>query len=107
MLGRYRSIAIAIIGLALGAPFSLAHAQERTLTTIIQSFIDLIEYAIPIVMVLAVLTFFFGVARFIFSAESDQARAEGKWFLLWGVIGLFVMVAIWGIVLVIQDTFFV
>lgn len=90
---------------SLAAMPQAAHAQ-RTVTTIIQTFIDLIEYAIPIVMVLAVLVFFFGAAQFIFGAESDKVRADGRWFLLWGVIGLFTMVCVWGIVLVIKSTFF-
>jgi hypothetical protein len=84
---------------------TMAHAQ-RTLTTFVQTLIDLVEYTIPIVMSLALIVFFFGGARFIWGGENEQTRAESKVFLFWGVVGLFVMVSIWGIVLLIESTFF-
>jgi len=57
-----------------------------------------------IVSGLALLFFFWGLAKFILGAgdggdkDNKGSRSEGKKLMLWGVIALFVMSAVWGIV---------
>ena len=50
----------------------------------------------PLVFTLALLFFFWGVAKYIWSA--GDAKEEGKKIMVWGVIALFVMSSIWGII---------
>ena len=66
---------------------------------------DLISLLLPIVMVLALLYFFWGLANYILSAGDDGKKEEGRNIMIWGSITLFVMVSIWGIIALIQDTF--
>ena len=82
-----------------------AGAGGQTLGAIVGRGIVLVQIAIPIMMALATLGFFFGAARFIFSAGNEDARRQGKQLLLWGVIVLFILVCVWGIVFLIQNTF--
>jgi len=56
-----------------------------------------------LIVSLSVLLFVFGVFKFIRSEGEDRTR--GKEFMLWGIIGLFVMVSIWGLVAILQNTF--
>ena len=60
-------------------------------------FIDLIATATGVLGSLAVLVFFLGLVRFIFKAGDAKAVEEGKSLMIWGVVALFVMVSIWGI----------
>jgi hypothetical protein len=50
----------------------------------------------------ALLVFFWGLVKFILSASDPKGKAEGKSFMVWGVIALFVMVSVWGLVGFIQ-----
>ena len=59
---------------------------------------DIINVAIPIAVALAVLFFFWGLARYILASGDSAAREDGKHKMLWGVVALFVIVSIWGIV---------
>jgi len=44
------------------------------------------------------LIFFWGLAKFIFRVGGDENAVEtGRRLMIWGVIALFVMMAIWGI----------
>lgn len=52
-------------------------------------------YLIPIAFSLAVVYFFYGVAKYISSAGDKE---EGKKIMFWGVIAIFVMSSIWGLV---------
>lgn len=60
-----------------------------------------------LLMTAAFLFFFYGVVVFILgrvSGKGDMAKLEqGKQFMLWGLIALFVMVSVWGIVRLAQD----
>ena len=53
---------------------------------------------------IAVLYFMWGVFEFIQGAGSDEARSKGRQHMLWGVIGLFIMVSVVGILNLICDT---
>jgi hypothetical protein len=54
---------------------------------------------IPIAFALCLLYFFWGIAKYIgIFAGSDKAEEEGKRVMVWGVVGLFVVSSIWGII---------
>lgn len=54
-------------------------------------------YIMPLLYAFAFLFFVYGIATHFFSS-SDEKRAEGRKFAFWGIIGLVVMFAVWGIV---------
>jgi uncharacterized membrane protein YidH (DUF202 family) len=51
-----------------------------------------------------VLLFLFGVVEFIQGAESDTARDKGKQHMLWGLIGIFIMVSAFAILKLFSKT---
>lgn len=66
---------------------------------------DIIDVAIPIVFALALLFFLWGLAKYIFAAGNEEAKDAGKRIMIWGIIALFVMASVWGIVAFLQDVF--
>ena len=69
-----------------------------TLHDLILIFVDIIKLIIPILVGLALLTFIWGLVKFIFRIGGDEkAVIEGKNFRMGGFIAFFVMVSIWGI----------
>lgn len=72
---------------------------------VLQVFANLIETATPLVVALALLFFFWGLATYILAAGSEEKKGKGKMIMVWGVLALFVMVSVWGIVNVLRDTF--
>ena len=68
------------------------------LSAIIGLFIDIGLKLIPFLGAVAFLVFVWGVARFIKSAGSEQELKDSKKLLIWGVVGMFVLVTIWGII---------
>jgi len=84
--------------LFLPAIASAAFVQTRSL---IVSVGQIVQSLTVLVMGLALLFFFWGLAKFIFSAGNEEKLAEGKSIMVWGVIALFFMSSIWGIVAVV------
>lgn len=59
---------------------------------------------IPMAFSLCLLYFFWGMVKYIKDgASSDKAAEEGKRIMLWGIVGLFVAVSVWGIVSLIKN----
>jgi uncharacterized membrane-anchored protein len=70
----------------------------------IDTVMGLITKLIPIVIGAAVLVFLFGILKFIFAGD-EEARKSARSFMIFGVIALFVMVSVWGLVKFLQSTF--
>ena len=55
--------------------------------------------------VVATIIFFYGIAKFIWKADEDTAREEGKKSIMYGIIGLVIMFSVYGIVNFVLNTF--
>lgn len=84
----------------------LGVAAQSNLGSLISSVGYLINILLPITFGLALLYFFWGLANFILKSGSGE-REEGKTKMVWGVIALFVMASVWGIVQFIADAFLI
>ncbi|MGM0482456.1 MAG: hypothetical protein ACQEP6_01145 [Patescibacteria group bacterium] len=67
---------------------------------------DLLSNFAVFLFAVALLVFLWGMAKFILKADSDTEREKGKQVMIWGLIALFVMLSVWGIVHIITITFF-
>ncbi|MFA5876890.1 MAG: hypothetical protein WC880_00835 [Candidatus Paceibacterota bacterium] len=65
---------------------------------------DLISQATPIVVALALLAFFWGLVTYIFGSSNDEKRKKGIHIMVWGIIALFVMLSVFGIINALQST---
>ena len=65
----------------------------------------LINEAYIILISIAVLILVYGLFKFIANAGDPAARKEGRSFILWAVIGIFVMTSVWGLVNILKNTF--
>ena len=80
-------------------------AKNEGLRGVIEWFIDIGLKIIPLMAAIAFLAFVLGVARFIKAAGNEKEVKDSKNLLIWGIIGLFVMVTIWGIIAFLQGEF--
>lgn len=66
------------------------------------AFGDLVDLAIPIMFTLVILFFFWNVFWYVKDPDGEE-KAARKTRILWGLLGLFVIASIWGIVSIIQN----
>ena len=81
----------------------IASAQQ-TLTWVMGLVANLLNMAIGLFVTIAIVVFFWGLIKYLFNQDSENA-AEGIKIMFWGLIALFVMVSIWGIIRLLQNTF--
>ena len=60
---------------------------------------------VPVLFAVAFIVFLWGVFQvFILGASNEDTKDKGKSLMLWGLIGFFVMVSIWGLVNLLTNT---
>lgn len=80
-------------------------APDGKLDTFLQQLIDILNIIIQIVMGIAVVVFLVGIVSYVISkGAEDKEKARDQ--IVMGIIGLFVMVSVWGIVQIFTSTFF-
>lgn len=72
------------------------------LQDLVVAFQKILTSLFPIVGGLALLYFFWGIALFIFQSGDEKKIEEGKSKMKWGIVVLFVMVSVWGLVSIFQ-----
>jgi O-antigen/teichoic acid export membrane protein len=60
--------------------------------------VNIIQPIVGLVFAAALILFLWGVIRFIWRGSSEDARKEGRKHMFWGVIGMGIMLAAFGIV---------
>ncbi|MEK7063513.1 MAG: hypothetical protein AAB955_02360 [Patescibacteria group bacterium] len=78
-------------------------AFADTLIDVANTIGDIVGIVTPIVVAIALILFFWNLAMYFIGKEEDKKKAVSG--MIYGVLILFVMVSIWGIVNVLQDTF--
>lgn len=93
---------------------SFAHAQTpSTACPAIRNIGTLFEWGtciitksiVPLLFAIGLAAFIFGVVQYMLNPNNAEKRNEGKTYMIWGIIGLFVMVSVWGLVSILSNTF--
>ena len=71
------------------------------LFTLAQNFLNL---SVPLLISLAVVWFLYEVFRYAV-AGNEEEKAKAKTSMIWGIVAIFVMVSVWGLVAILQTTF--
>ncbi len=84
-------------GLVMFAPLVAFAADASSILTLVS---NLISTAVPIVISATVLWFLWNLFKYMQGDKKDEAKDS----MIWGIIILFVMVSIWGLVNLLSDT---
>lgn len=103
----FRSKVSVIATVFFSVPFvAAAQAQPEPFENLIElanGIGRIVGILIPVVFSLALLFFFWGVVKYIASAGNEDAQAQGRRIMVGGIIALFVISSVWGLVRYIQD----
>lgn len=100
-----KKIAPAVTVFVILAMPIVAFAAANTLKDLAAMIVDLLNKATGVLVAAALVMFLYGAAYNMLRA-GERGSAALSTFLVWGVIILFVMVSIWGILNLLQNTLF-
>lgn len=93
-----------LLVLALLAVPSISDAAPRTWSGLVDSLVSIINSGIATIVTLALVAYFYGVATNILKFEDNPDKKKAYFF--WGIIILFVMVSVWGILNLVKTSLF-
>src|SRR3989344_1663458 len=83
------------IAAALALPLT-SFAALGNITGLVDDIGIIVNKVIPIVFAIGLLGFFYGLVMYIFGGEDTKVSAKKT--MIWGVVALFVMASVWGLV---------
>ena len=90
----------------LASPLSLLAAPIENINQVASRATQIGDLAIKLAISLAVVWIVISVVRFlIIGAANEEKRTAAKQSIIWGVVGLFVILSIWGIVFILTQSF--
>ena len=81
---------------------AFAQVQAGGIMNLLDQLQLIISRAIPVLIGLAVLAFSWGIVVYLFTMNKDK----GKEIMIWGIIAIFVMTSVWGLVGILRGTIF-
>jgi len=91
---------LALTAGALALPLT-SFAALGNISNLVSDIGSIVNQIIPILFAVALLVFFYGLVKYILGADHDKDKAKKT--MIWGVVALFVMASVWGLVSFIGD----
>lgn len=80
-------------------------ASCKNLECVAREAISIINLLIPVLVTLALILFFVGLIRYLAKSGDEKGKQRDKEVILWGLIALFIIFSIWGILGILKRTF--
>lgn len=91
--------------MALAAPAVASAAAPRTFLELSNLIVLILDNATAVLIVAGIVVYFYGISTNILNF-SEGGMEKVRAYFFWGIIVLFVMVSIWGILRILQNTLF-
>lgn len=93
-----------IVSFAAGDPAKAPGTGGEGIAGTVESLSGIVNSLIPLLLTIAVVIFLWGLVKYLFKIGGEEGSKGGLQIMLWGVVGLFVMVSLWGLVSLLQQT---
>lgn len=80
-------------------------AAPRTWSELVNTLVSLMNAGAMTLITLALVIYFYGVSSNILKFGEETDGQKKRTYFVWGILILFVMVSIWGILALLQNTF--
>jgi Type IV secretion system pilin len=94
-----------VLFLALAVPFAAFAADIADFPGLVSTLTTWLNSLVPLIFGVAMIVFLWGVVRYVIASDV-KSKADGRTFIIYGVIGLGVMLSVWGLAFFVKNTFF-
>lgn len=100
-----KKLGLTLLSFALPV-LTFAQADDSQVRDILSNFRSWLNIIIPILIVIAVIYFIWGVIQYVVMSKGDEeAQAAARNKIVWGLIGIFVILSFYGLVYFLGRTF--
>lgn len=94
---------VALLGTLL-APALVSAAAPKNFCELVNFFVTIFNALTGLFVMAALVTYLYGISTNVRAGETSKRNL--KTIILWGLLGLFVMVSVWGLLRILQETLF-
>ena len=103
---RRQAVSVFLVCFAFTATIRSAYAQDPTIKGIFARITRIVGGVIPFLVLLATVVFLWGILKYITAGDDENQLEEARNIILWGIIALAAMVAVWGLVNLLLNAIF-
>ena len=85
---------------------AVAASAPRTLRELAAQIVDVLTYTTATLVLLGLIIYMWGIASNILKMSEGEVLASYRNYVIWGIVIMFVMVSIWGILRLLQASVF-
>ena len=82
--------------------YCFSSSSRPTFCSAVSFFIEVIGSVVPIIVSISLAVFLWGIFRYVMYDGEDRQKSRDV--MIYGIIGLFVMVSVWGLVNILKNT---
>lgn len=79
---------------------------QTTLESFVGTLNGMVNRIVPVLATLAIVFFFYGLVRYIYDAGNSKGHERGRQAMLWGLVSMFIIFSLWGIIQFFQMAIF-
>ena len=98
-LGSGAAMMLPLLAMAQSGGFYSIESSLQTVIRILNS------YIIPLIIGIAVIYFLAGLIKYVTAGGDEEKRKEARNTMIYGIIAIFVMVSVWGLVNLLRNSF--
>lgn len=76
-----------------------------TISQVVERLQNILNLILPFIVGLTVLMIIYGIFGFVTNPADEEARGKAKGYIIWGIIAVFIMVSVWGLVNILYNSF--
>lgn len=95
----------AIVSTAIFSLLLPSVSSAQNIQSLFLLFNNLLNALIGMLITAAIVVFFWGLIKYLLHDGSSEDAHKGIYQMIWGVVAIFVMVSIWGLIALLQRTF--
>lgn len=85
----------------------IAFGAPQNLTEVVYWVADMVGLIIPVIIAITFLYILWGLTKYwIIGGGNEESTSQGKWVLITGIIGLTVIVGMWGLISLVRNAIF-
>ena len=88
-----------------GNPVNCPPAATTDFKSLVNKIIENINYLMVLVVGLAVFVFTWGIFKYFVAGANEKKVEEARNVLIYGLLGIFIMLSVWGLVTILINTF--
>lgn len=89
-------VSLSLVPFVASATFCQSSSIPGTLQNILCRVGDFLNAVVPVLVILAVLYFIWGVIKYVVSGDEED-KAKGRSMIIYGIIGIAVIIGVWGL----------